>query len=186
MRPVVVRRGTAGCDDEGVIGDRWGVDDAEVAARYGCDELVPSPVLQAWRAVSVDAPADVVWRWVGQVRAAPYSYDWVDNRGHRSPRTDLALDPPAVGEAFTRSGGRPLGRVLAVDPGRELTATILGGVLSYRVTPVGPRSARLVLKVVMGRGRLLAPFVSVGDLVMARRQLLTLKELAEGTAATAP
>ena len=168
-----------GWDHGGVIGDRWGVDDAEVAAHYGCDDLVLEPVLAAWRGVTVQAPADVVWRWVGQVRVAPYSYDWVDNRGRRSPRTLLALDPPVVGEPFTRSGGRPLGRVLAVEEGRELTGTVMGGVLSYRVTPVGAARTRLVLKVVMERGRWLAPLVSVGDLLMARPQLLTFKALAE-------
>ena len=100
-------------------------------------------------------------------------------RGHRSPRRLLGLDPPVVGEPFTRSGGRPLGRILAVDPGRELTARILGGVMSYRVRSTPDGSTRLLLKVVLERGRLLAPFVCVGDLVMARRQLLTLKALAE-------
>ena len=34
--------------------------------------------------------------------------------------------------------------------------------------------------------RLLAPLVSVGDLVMARRQLLNLKRLAEGDAERGP
>ncbi len=166
-----------------MIADRWGVTDAEVAQHYGCDDVVPEPVLEAWRGVTVAAPAPVVWEWVGQVRAAPYSYDRVDNRGRRSPQQLLGLEPPVVGEPFTRSGGRPLGRVLAVVDGAELTGTVMGGVLSYRVVPTGAGSARLVLKVVMASGRLLAPLVAVGDLVMARRQLLNLAALAEHTAA---
>ena len=162
-----------------MIADRWGVTDAEAALRFGCDAVVPRPVLAAWRGVTVAAPTATVWAWVTQVRAAPYSYDWVDNRGRRSPRALLGLDPPRVGEPFTRSGGRPVGRVLAVEDGRQLTGRILGGVLSYLVLPQPDGSTRLLLKVVLGRGRLVAPLVSVGDLVMARRQLLTLKELAE-------
>ncbi len=162
-----------------MIGDRWGVTDAEVARRYGCDDVVPEPVLEAWRGVAVSAPAPVVWEWVAQVRAAPYSYDLVDNRGRHSPGHLLGLDPPVVGEPFSRSGGRPIGRILAVEPGVELTATVMGGVLSYRVAAAGPGTTRLVLKVVTRRGRLLAPFLSVGDLVMARRQLLNLAALAE-------
>lgn len=165
-----------------MIGDRWGVDDAEVARRYGCDAVVPSPVLRAWRGVTVHAPADVVWAWVGQVRVAPYSYDLVDNLGRRSPRRLLGLHPPRVGEPLTRTGGRPVGEVLAVEPGRELTGRVLGGVLSYRVDPVDAGTTRLVLKVVLARWRVLAPLVSVGDLVMARRQLLTWAALAEGRA----
>jgi hypothetical protein len=31
-----------------VIGDRWGVTDAEVARRYPCDDVVQAPTLQAW------------------------------------------------------------------------------------------------------------------------------------------
>jgi hypothetical protein len=164
-----------------VIADRWGVTEAEVARRYGCDDLVPEPVLQAWRGVTARAPAPVLWEWVGQVRAAPYSYDLVDNRGRRSPQRLLGLDPPVVGEAFTRSGGRPLGRVLDVEPGVELTGTVMGGVLSYRVTPVDAGVSRLVLKLVTARCRWVAPLVSAGDLVMARRQLLNLAALAERT-----
>jgi hypothetical protein len=168
-----------GCDDGPVIGDRWGVTDAEVALRFGCDELLEAPVLSAWRGVTVSAPPERVWPWVGQIRVAPYSYDWVDNLGRRSPRTLLGLDPPRVGEPFTRTAGRPVGELLAVDPGRELTGRILGALMSYRLVPDGDASTRLLLKVVMRRGRVVAPVVSVSDLVMARRQLLTFKELAE-------
>jgi len=75
-----------------------------------------------------------------------------------------------------------LGRILTADPGEQLTARILGAVMSYVLAPTGD-GTRLVLKVVVAQGRWLAPFLSVGDLVMARRQLLNLKELAERSAA---
>ncbi len=163
-----------------MLGDRWGVTDAEVARRYACDDVVSDPVLEAWRGVTVSVPPTEVWPWVSQIRAAPYSYDWVDNLGRRSPSTLLGLDPVRVGEPFTRTGGRPVGEVLVVDPGRELTGRILGAVMSYRLEPEGEAATRLVLKVVMARGRVLAPLVSLGDLVMARRQLSNLAALAEG------
>lgn len=164
-----------------MLGDRWGVTDAEVASRFACDDLVPDPALAAWRGVTVDAPADRVWPWVAQVRAAPYSYDVVDNLGRRSPRRLLGLDDPVVGEPFTTSFGRPQGEVVAVDPGRQLTGRILGALMSYRLDPAPDAgTTRLVLKLVLAGGRVLAPLVSVGDLVMARRQLLTFKACAEG------
>ncbi|NHA66507.1 polyketide cyclase [Phycicoccus flavus] len=162
-----------------MLGDRWGVTDAEVASRFACDDLVPAPVLSAWRGVTVEAPPLRVWPWVAQVRVAPYSYDLVDNLGRRSPRRLVGLAEPRAGEPFTTAFGRPQGEILAVDPGRQLTGRILGAVMSYRLEPLGPAATRLVLKLVLVRGRLLAPPVSVGDLVMARRQLLTWKELAE-------
>ena len=161
-----------------VIGDRWGVTDDEVRRRYPCDDVVASPVLEAWRGVTVRAPAARVWPWVGQIRLAPYSYDWVDNWGRRSPQHLRGLADPVPGENFSASGSRPLGRVLSVTPGEQVTGRIAGAVMSYVLVPRGEAS-RLLLKLVAPRARLLAPLLSVGDLVMARRQLLTLARLAE-------
>ncbi len=162
-----------------MLGDRWGVTDAEVARRYPCDDLVRAPVLQAWRGVTVRAAPARVWPWLTQIRLAPYSYDWIDNLGRRSPRQLRALPDPAPGESFTATAGRPVGRVLSVMPGEHLTGEIFGAVMSYVLVPQAD-ATRLLLKIVMARRRWLAPAVSMGDLVMARRQLLTLKELAEG------
>jgi len=58
----------------------------------------------------------------------------------------------------------------------------MGAVMSYVLVPAGD-STRLLLKIVVARGRWLAPLLSVGDLVMARRQLLNLKRLAEQSTA---
>jgi hypothetical protein len=161
-----------------VIGDRWGVSDQEVARSYPCDDFVTSPTLRAWRGVSVYAPTEAVWPWVTQVRIAPYAYDWIDNLGRRSPREPVDLPEPRIGESFTTAGGRQLGRIVSVDPGKQLTATIMGAFMSYVLVPQG-QVTRLLLKVAMRTSRWAAVGLSVGDLVMARRQLLNLKLLAE-------
>jgi hypothetical protein len=161
-----------------MIGDRWGVTEGEVLRSYPCDELVASPVLQAWRGVDVRAPAAAVWAWVAQVRLAPYSYDFIDNLGRHSPRSLVALPEPRPGEPFTTSGGRARGRIVSVDPGRQLTGTIMGAFMSYVLVPQDG-GTRLLLKVAMRAPRWAAPGLCVGDLVMARRQLLNLKHLAE-------
>ena len=161
-----------------MLGDRWGVTDAEAARHYPCDDVVPEPVLQAWRGVTVAAPPAQVWPWLTQIRLAPYSYDWIDNLGRRSPRTLRQLPEPVPGDTFTATAGRPVGHVLSVVPGEQYTGRIVGAVMSYVLVPADA-GTRLLLKIVMARGRLLAPLVAAGDLVMARRQLLTLKELAE-------
>ncbi|WP_234974361.1 polyketide cyclase [Williamsia sterculiae] len=150
----------------------------EIFMHYPCDDLVSDPDIEAWRGVSVAARPERVWPWVAQIRLAPYSYDWIDNFGRRSPRVLRGLPEPAVGDSFTASGGRPLGRIVAVEPGVQLTATILGVLMSYVVVPDGS-STRLLLKVVAERGRLCARPLILGDLVMARRQLLNLKRFAE-------
>ncbi|MGW3615869.1 polyketide cyclase [Micromonospora arida] len=168
-------------DDGCVIGDRWGVTNSETLRTYPCDDFVVSPTLQAWRGVRIDVPAPAVWPWVAQLRLAPYSYDWIDNLGRRSPRQLEGLPEPQVGESFTTAGGRKLGRIVAVDPGRQLTSTIMGAFMSYVLVPQEQGTTRLLLKVVMQTTRWVAPGLSVGDLIMARRQLLNLKKLAEGS-----
>ncbi|WP_228033831.1 hypothetical protein [Streptomyces spongiae] len=153
--------------------------DSEIVRTYPCDDFVTSPALQAWRGVGVEAPAEAVWPWVAQVRLAPYSYDWIDNLGRRSPRELVGIPEPQVGERFTSAGGRELGRIVSVEPGIQLTGTIMGAFMSYVLVPQDCDTTRLLLKVVMQTSRWAALCLSVGDLIMARRQLLNLKLLAE-------
>lgn len=161
-----------------MIGDRWGVTDAETRRPYPCDDFVPRPAWQAWRGVTIDATPDAVWPWIAQLRLAPYSYDWVDNLGRRSPRELRGLPDPTPGDPFTATAGRPIGTVLSVEPGVHLTAQLVGAYMSYVLVDAG-ESTRLLLKLAARNGRALGPLIAVGDLVMARRQLLNLKELAE-------
>ncbi len=168
-------------EDGYMLGDRWDVTNDEMLRSYPCDDFVDSPALQAWRGVRVEAPAAAVWPWIVQVRVAPYAYDWIDNLGRRSPRQLLRLPPPEVGEAFTTAGGRKLGRIVSVDLEKQLTGRIMGGFMSYVLVPQDRNTTRLLLKVVMQTNRWAAVGLSVGDLVMARRQLLNLKQLAEAS-----
>ena len=57
---------------------------------FPCDPYVPAADDIAFRAVDVRAPAPVVLRWLCQLKVAPYSYDWIDNFGRRSPRAPTA------------------------------------------------------------------------------------------------
>jgi hypothetical protein len=162
-----------------MIGDRWGVSRSETTRVYPCDDLVASPRLQAWRGVYVEAPAEMVWPWVAQVRIAPYSYDWIDNLGHRSPAELVGLPEPQVGDRFSTVAGRSVGRIVSVDHGRQLTGNIGDVYMSYVLVPRERDGTRLLLKVIARTARWAAPGLSVGDLIMARRQLLNLKQLAE-------
>ncbi|MFD2472176.1 polyketide cyclase [Amycolatopsis silviterrae] len=132
--------------------------------------------------MTVGTAAEAVWPWVTQVRLAPYSYDWIDNLGRRSPRELAGLPEPRTGDSFTASGGRKLGRIVSVEQGKQLTASVMGAFMSYVLVPQPDDTTRLLLKVVMQTRRWVAVGVSVGDLIMARRQLLNLKRLAEQTA----
>ena len=70
--------------------------------------------------------------------------------------------------------------MLSVDPLHQLTGRIAGAVISYVLEErCDGRETRLLMKITTDLPRPLAPVLSVGDLVMARRQLLNLKRLAE-------
>lgn len=128
--------------------------------------------------VTVKAPAERVWPWVVQLRLGPYSYDWIDNFGRRWPRRLCNVEEPVPGDAFTTAlGGRSLGRILAVTPGEDLTAKIMGTVMSYVFVPIGS-DTRLLLKVVGSQSGISRLLLSIGDLIVARRQLLNLAHLA--------
>ena len=161
-----------------MIADRWGVTDADVRQHYPCDDVWDHAAGALWRGVTVGAPPERVWPWIRQIRLAPYSYDWLDNRGRRSPRTIRSLRDPLPGDNFSTAAFGPVGRVLTVEPGHQLTAEITGCLMSYVLVPQG-ESTRLLLKILLLRSGPLASLLSVGDLVMARRQLLNLKGLAE-------
>ncbi|HEX2519288.1 MAG TPA: DUF4386 domain-containing protein [Castellaniella sp.] len=60
---------------------RWGATDAEVGGTLAGDERVPNPVLQSTRAITIDAPAEVIWPWLAQMgwrRAGWYTYAFLD------------------------------------------------------------------------------------------------------------
>jgi hypothetical protein len=55
----------------------------------------------------------------------------------------------------------------------------MGAFMSYVLVPQDRDTSRLLLKVVMRTSRWVAVGLSVGDLIMARRQLFNFKVLAE-------
>jgi hypothetical protein len=169
--------------------DTWGSTPVERAEPYPCDALIDGPRRELFRAVDVDAPADVAFRRVCQLRAAPYSYDWLDNLGRRSPRTlTPGLDELAMGQRVMM-----IFRLASFEPGRSITIdanTRLFGYVAatYRVVPAGGDQSRLVAKLAVGPRRgwlalVMDRLLPAGDLVMMRKQLLTLKRLAERDAA---
>ncbi|HWE71060.1 MAG TPA: hypothetical protein VG205_11880 [Acidimicrobiales bacterium] len=191
--------------------DGWGSSEEERTAAYPCDVLIDNPDRVLFRAVDVAAPADLVFRWVCQLRAAPYSYDWIDNLGRPSPRQlTPGLDQLEVGQRVAT-----IFRLAGFEPGRSITfdthSWLFGRVaMTYRAVPgesdagaragadagadaggtAASRRCRLVVKLLVAwpsgwRGPTMRALLPGGDLVMMRRQLLNLKALAERDAAAA-
>jgi hypothetical protein len=104
-----------------VIGDRWGVTAADLARRYPCDDVVTTPVVELWRGVTVAARPQAVMAVAGADPAGAVLLRLDRQSGRRSPRELRGLPDPVAGEHFTSVGGRPRGRILSVDPGRQLT-----------------------------------------------------------------
>jgi hypothetical protein len=167
----------------------WGSTAGERARSYPCDGLVAEPRSELFRAIDVDAPQATVFRWFCQLRAAPYSYDKLDNFARRSPqRLTPGLEQLERGQRVAT-----IFRLAEFEPGESLTIHHRGRVFgevacTYWAKEVDENRSRIVVKLLwkparrglLGTaGRLLLP---PGDLVMMRRQLLNLKQLAEGTA----
>ncbi|HET6335399.1 MAG TPA: hypothetical protein VFG30_19370 [Polyangiales bacterium] len=171
----------------GVIHD-WGSTPEERAEAFPCDRYGSASFQSCFRAVDVSAPVDVTFRWLCQLRVAPYSYDWIDNFGRRSPRRrDPANEQLEVGQRWMT-----IFRLLEFEVNRQLTLVIdrtkvFGDVfVSYTVRPTASGSRIVVkLNVRLGERSPMRWILLPGDLIMMRKQLLTLKELAESEYAKA-
>lgn len=163
---------------------RW--DSTELPA----DRVPHSPrSLRAVRSRKTTAHPDDLYLWLCQLRRSPYSYDWVDNFGRRSPRTPLTsmidIEP---GDTFMT-----IFKLVTAEPGHSLTLRtrpdtgwfrVFGDVVvSYSIeddqherflvaaiwfSPIGGRFTML-------RRNILA----LGDTIMMHKQLETLCHLAQ-------
>jgi hypothetical protein len=193
----------------------WGATPDERQRPYPADAMVPGPVQLLTRAIDVSAPVELTWRWLCQVAVAPYSYDWIDNRGRPSPRElTPGADRLELGQtmavvfrlvsfedgdhwtAVTAPRGErlfgPVAMTYAATPHEVLTppphppARLRGDPNSAEPDPAG---SRIVCRLAVAAGgpvrRARAYALAWGDLVMMRKQLLNLKALAERDAALA-
>lgn len=169
--------------------DTWGpVVDRDRTRALACDGLVSDPDHVLHRAVDVRAPAAVTWRWLCQLRVAPYSHDWIDNLGRRSPRSLT----PGVDDLATGQCINTIFRITSFDDGRSITMRTtpnrVGDVAcTYVVDPRPDDRSRLFVRFVVdyasgALGWATARVLPAGDLVMMRHQLRTLAGLAEASA----
>lgn len=170
----------------------WGAREQEIRRAYPCDGLPAEPKEEWFRAVTVAADRATVFRWLCQLKVAPYSYDLLDNSGRRSPRQLT----PGAGDLEAGQRVMSIFRLVSFAENRHMTLLLddpkglrLFGAfaVTYAVTEERPGATRLVAKLVVGGnegdgvlGRLRRRFLAWGDLLMMRRQLLTLRKLAEG------
>lgn len=149
----------------------------------------PEIMRAATRAVGVRASPGRIYLWLCQLRRAPYSYDWIDNFGRRSPRqADPELCHLERGQSvmtiFTLTDFEPDASItLRMKPGWPRNA--FGDLsLQYRAERIDDEFSRLSVVLWMPPiGKVLAKqrryLLAWGDLMMMRKQLLVLRNLAE-------
>lgn len=169
---------------------RWGATPDEVAAGGTGEDwfaVASGTRRRMTRATSIDAPPEIVWRWLAQSGrgAGWYSYDHLDNGGLASAQHIVQWVPePRVGDAAS------IGYLRHLEPGREIAwwapdVTFLGAqtwsMFRYTCVPHGT-GTRLRMRVEYTaagpfRWFVLALFPVI-DSVMAVRQLRAIAERA--------
>lgn len=169
---------------------RWGATEDEVRRPLPGDDLVPTPIVAATRAITIGGPSEQVWPWLvqqGYGRAGWYSY-WIDNDFRPSPdRIVPELQHLEVGDLIRtgRDGGFT---VKAVEKGRYWVGLIEGelGQISVvqHLEPLGGGKTRLVIRVRASFALRPAAWAfwiafDAGDFVMMRKEMLGIKRRAE-------
>jgi hypothetical protein len=185
----------------------WGTTAAERVATLAGDEAVPGVVKTTTRAVTIEAPVEVVWPWVaqlGQDRAGFYSYEILEDVvGAEMPRAETILPgaqewgpgdrlwmyPPRKLDGL---GSAPL--VVAV-PGRALVFATWrpgpqepppDGSWAFVLEPAGGAATRFLVRTrgTAARGRFGRAFDAAAfeplHFLMERRMLDNVRRLAEG------
>lgn len=165
------------------IATTWGTTQTERSQPFPCDRHLENFDSAYYRGVTVYASPEITFRWLCQLRAAPYSYDWIDNRGRRSPQ-ELAtgLEDLALGQRVMRDF-----EIVEFAHDEHLTlkmrkwSRVFGDVaVSYVLRPLDDGSCRLLVKFVVRyprrpHGWMMRLLLPWGDLVMMRRQLLKIE-----------
>jgi hypothetical protein len=178
---------------------RWGSTREEVIRTMPGDEVVPAPVFNATRAVTVEAHPEDIWPWIVQIgfgRAGWYTYDLLDNLGRRSAERIMPeLQRIEVGDLVPMGPGKDAGmRVKGFEPDRwilwwdknQLTTWV------WALDPMPDGTTRLVTRV-RSRPSWRRPstvmwllLFEVADFPLMRKCLLGIKRRAEATHLESP
>jgi hypothetical protein len=190
---------------------RWGATDAEVQRSLPGDDLIPEPVSEATRAITIHAPAAEVWPWLvqmGQGRGGLYSYDWLENLIgcdiHSADRIIPKLGNLEVGDTvrLASEDRYPDARltVAAIEPDHALVLrspldsgpedsneTDLSFSWAYVLIAADEQTTRLIIRSRYGfkPGRAGVLFLSLFEpipFVMERKMLLGIRQRAEAAA----
>jgi len=133
---------------------RWGASREEVARSMHGDEVVPAPIFNATRAVTIEARPEDVWPWILQIgfgRAGWYTYDLLDNMGrHSAERLEPELQHMEVGDLVPMGPGKDAGmRVKGFETNRWMLWWDKNHLTTWlwNLDPMPDGSTRLVTRV---------------------------------------
>jgi len=178
---------------------KWGATETEVKKPLPGDERVSHPNMENTRAITIQAPAEVIWPWLvqmGQGRGGLYSYERLENLVgcdmHNADRIIPEHQNLKVGDKvlLAPEGGPPPFVVSAIEPGR---AIILGGdepptTWGFILEPIDENSTRLIIRFrqnfepTPGNVIIWRVFTDPINFVMERKMLQGIKVRAEKTA----
>jgi hypothetical protein len=176
---------------------RWGATGDEVRRAMPGDDIQPSPIFKATRAITIQARPETIWPWLVQIgyrRAGWYGYDGVDNDGIPSSTQILPeWQQLKVGDTI------PIWRniefpVTEMQSNRALVFTSENGreSMALGLYPVDASHTRLLWRIRLGSYAWNAPilltqiFTDLADFVAVRQNLLGIKARAEGVAPQRP
>ncbi len=145
-----------------------------------------------YRGITIKASPKIVYLWLCQMNYAPYSYDWLDNFGIKSP--DYLIKDAHLLEkrqtfmtVFPLLAYAPNKHITFASPSNHILTHLYGQFLvSYVIYKLNSRMSRLLVKIRWSfpkgvLGKILRFFAPRLDLIMMRKQLLNFKKYSEHT-----
>lgn len=171
----------------------WGSTVTERQMALPGDDLIPHGAGQSTLAITINAPADVVWQWliqVGQDRAGFYTYTWLENLVGADIHNTDEIRPEwqhlVVGDTWRLVPADYLGGVgkdaavpvLIIEPGHVLVLEMFG---AHLLMPIDEHTTRLIVRGQSGPANLFTTMIwNPVVFTLERRMLLGLKARAEG------
>ena len=175
--------------------DRWGATDAEVAASFTGDELVPSPRITYTRAVTINASPEEIYPWIVQLGAEKggmYSYSWFETNILRCELINADRIHPEwqnlkVGDPMKMcpgTSGPPPYEIAILKPNQ---AIVMGHkdkgawveAWQFNLVPQEDGTTRLVIRSRSSAEGLIWDVIRPGEFIMMRGMMLGIKERAE-------
>lgn len=179
---------------------RWGATEAEVQGAMPGDELVPRASFSATRAITINAPPEMVWPWIVQMgyrRAGFYTYDLLDNAGFPSATRILPeYQHPKIGDWMPMAkkvNDSTAFTVRAFERGKWLLWQKPDSTWAWQLTRLDGDRTRLIARLKQryrwdkpGSAIFTLILLEFGDFPMMRRVLTGIRARAEGSTSSRP